>query len=50
MFYLRSRGIDAMAARNLLIHAFAGDVLDAIRHAPVSEAAMRLVEAKLALA
>ncbi len=49
MFYLRSRGIDAMAARNLLIHAFAGDVLDAIRHAPVSEAAMRLVEAKLAL-
>jgi Fe-S cluster assembly protein SufD len=49
MFYLRSRGIDAMAARNLLIHAFAGDVLNEIRHAPVSEAAMRLVEAKLAL-
>jgi Fe-S cluster assembly protein SufD len=49
MFYLRSRGIDAMAARNLLIHAFAGDVLDGIRHAAVSETAMHLVEEKLAI-
>ncbi len=49
MFYLRSRGIDVVASRNLLIHAFAGDVLDGVRHQAVSDAAMRLVEAKLAL-
>jgi Fe-S cluster assembly protein SufD len=49
MFYLRARGIDQVAARNLLIHAFAGDVLDGIRQAAVSETAMRLVEAKLAI-
>jgi Fe-S cluster assembly protein SufD len=49
MFYLRSRGIDEVAARNLLIHAFAGDVLAGIRHPAVAEAAMRLVEEKLAI-
>jgi Fe-S cluster assembly protein SufD len=49
MFYLRSRGIDAAAARNLLIHAFAGDVLGGIRQAAVSEAAMHLVEEQLAI-
>jgi Fe-S cluster assembly protein SufD len=35
MFYLRSRAIDAPTARNLLIHAFAADVLQRIRIAPV---------------
>ena len=30
LFYLRSRGIDAVQGRDLLIHAFAGDVLDRI--------------------
>jgi Fe-S cluster assembly protein SufD len=49
MFYLRSRGLDAEAARNLLIHAFVGDVLREIRHRGVSEAIMQLVEAKLAI-
>jgi Fe-S cluster assembly protein SufD len=49
MFYLRSRGLDAVAARNLLIHAFVGDVLDELRHRPISEAVMQLVEAKLAI-
>ena len=49
MFYLRSRGLDAVAARNLLIHAFAGDILNDIRHQPVSDAVMQLVEAKLAI-
>ena len=31
MFYLRARGIGASDARNMLIHAFAGDVLDGIK-------------------
>lgn len=31
MFYLRSRGIDEIAARNLLIQAFAHDVVDRVR-------------------
>ena len=35
MFYLRSRAIDAPTARNLLIHAFAADVLQRIRIASV---------------
>ncbi len=35
MFYLRSRAIDAVTARNFLIHAFAADVLQRIRIAPV---------------
>ena len=32
MFYLRARGISAPDARNILIHAFAGDVLNGITH------------------
>jgi Fe-S cluster assembly protein SufD len=35
LFYLRSRGIDPASARNFLIHAFAADVLQRIRIAPV---------------
>jgi Fe-S cluster assembly protein SufD len=35
LFYLRSRAIDAATARNLLIHAFAADVLQRIRFVPV---------------
>lgn len=31
VFYLRARGIGADAARNLLIQAFAGEVVDQIR-------------------
>ena len=30
MFYLRARGIDDWSARVMLIHAFAGDILDRI--------------------
>lgn len=30
LFYLRARGIDADAARRMLVHAFAGEVLDSI--------------------
>jgi Fe-S cluster assembly protein SufD len=32
LFYLRARGISAVDARNILIHAFAGDVLNGIKH------------------
>lgn len=35
MFYLRSRGIGPDQARLMLIHAFAGEVLDRIRFAPL---------------
>lgn len=37
LFYMRSRGIDADAARNLLIHAFAGEIVDRIRIDSVRE-------------
>jgi len=35
LFYLRSRGIGEAAARTILTHAFAGEILRAIRIAPV---------------
>ena len=44
LFYLRSRGIGAEDARNILIHAFAADVLERVRPASVrawSEDALR---------
>ncbi len=37
IFYLRSRGIGAGRARRMLIHAFAGEILERIRHAPARE-------------
>ena len=49
MFYLQARGISAMDARNLLIHAFAGEVLDGVKEEIVRERAMRLLEEKLSL-
>ena len=49
MFYLRARGIDDWSARVMLIHAFAGDVLDRISIEPVRAAAMKAVEHKLAI-
>ena len=35
MFYLRSRGLSQARARNVLIHAFASDILDRIKIAPI---------------
>ena len=35
IFYLRARGLDLQQARDMLIHAFAGDVLDRIRIEPL---------------
>jgi len=49
MFYLRARGIGPLEARNFLIHAFAGEVLDEIKIPVVRDTAMRLMEQKLLL-
>ncbi|MHB1375355.1 MAG: Fe-S cluster assembly protein SufD, partial [Thauera sp.] len=35
LFYLRSRGVDALHARQLLTYAFAAEVLERITHAPL---------------
>jgi Fe-S cluster assembly protein SufD len=37
LFYLRSRGIDQEAARGLLIHAFASEIVDRMKVEPVRE-------------
>ena len=37
IFYLRTRGIGLETARRMLIHAFAGEIIDRIRCAPVRE-------------
>jgi Fe-S cluster assembly protein SufD len=37
LFYMQSRGIPAVAARQLLIHAFAGEVLDLMKWEPARE-------------
>jgi Fe-S cluster assembly protein SufD len=34
IFYLRSRGISTEAARRMLIHAFAGEIIERIQHEP----------------
>ena len=43
IFYLRARGIGADTARRMLIHAFAGEIIDRIRHAPAREELDRMV-------
>ena len=37
IFYLRARGISAERARRMLIHAFAGEIIERIRYTPVRE-------------
>jgi Fe-S cluster assembly protein SufD len=49
MFYLRARGIDARAARIMLIHAFAGQILDGIKAQVVRDVAMHIVDRQLSL-
>ncbi|MCC7008045.1 MAG: Fe-S cluster assembly protein SufD [Acidobacteria bacterium] len=49
MFYLRARGVSEPAARVMLIHAFAGEVLDGIAVPAVRELAMHLVDRKLSI-
>ena len=35
MFYLRARGLTYFEARDMLIHAFAGDILDRVKIEPL---------------
>jgi Fe-S cluster assembly protein SufD len=49
LFYLKARGIGAIDARNMLIHAFADDVLTGIRSESVRRTTMTLVEQMLGL-
>jgi Fe-S cluster assembly protein SufD len=48
LFYLRSRGIGRTEARDLLIHAFAGEVLDRIAVTTLREALSGVIRASLA--
>ena len=43
IFYLRSRGIGPKTARQMLIHAFAGEIIERIQHEPAREALDKLV-------
>lgn len=47
MFYLRSRGIGEAAAKSLLIHAFAIDILEHIKPVKVREYVDRLISERL---
>jgi len=50
VFYLRSRGIGRAEARHLLIHAFAGDVLQRMPVAAIREAVEHVLQRQLARA
>jgi Fe-S cluster assembly protein SufD len=43
IFYLRSRGISTATARRMLIHAFAGEIIERIRYEPAREELDKLV-------
>ena len=43
IFYLRSRGIPLETARRILIHAFAGEIIDRVRCEPLREELDRLI-------
>ncbi len=47
LFYLRSRGIDELAARKLLIFAFASECLDRMKPGPVRSHVERLINSYL---
>ncbi|HEV7919885.1 MAG TPA: Fe-S cluster assembly protein SufD [Thermoanaerobaculia bacterium] len=47
MFYLRSRGIGEEEARSLLVHAFAGEIIDRLKIEPVREQVRRALFAQL---
>ena len=47
MFYLRSRGIEQTVARNLLIEAFAGEVLERIEIPALNESLAQLLADRL---
>ena len=43
IFYLRSRGIGSDTARQMLIHAFAGEIIERIKCEPAREVIDKLV-------
>jgi len=47
IYYLRSRGLGLDTARRMLIHAFAGEIIERIRHAPAREELDKLVWERL---
>ena len=47
LFYLRSRGIGPETARRMLIHAFAGEIIERIKHEPAREELDKLVWERL---
>src|SRR5438093_1451806 len=47
IFYLRSRGIGLQTAKQMLIHAFAGEIIDRVRCAPVRAELDKLVWIRL---
>jgi Fe-S cluster assembly protein SufD len=47
LFYLRSRGLSETAARSLLIYAFAAEMVELLRPAPLRRRARALVAARL---
>ncbi len=47
IFYLRSRGIGTDMARQMLIHAFAGEIIERVKCAPVREELDKLIWGRL---
>ena len=47
LHYLRSRGLGPLAARNLLVHAFAGEITEAVGDEQIHEGLGQLLEARL---
>jgi Fe-S cluster assembly protein SufD len=47
MFYLRSRGLGVAESRNILVHAFAGDILNRVKLASVRDHVGALLTARL---
>jgi Fe-S cluster assembly protein SufD len=47
MFYLRSRGLGVSESRAMLVHAFAGDILNRVKVAPVREYLEGMLTARL---
>jgi Fe-S cluster assembly protein SufD len=43
IFYLRSRGMSEETAKRMLIHAFAGEIIERIKHEPAREVVDKLV-------
>ena len=48
LFYLRARGLTMQEARDMLIHAFAGDILDRVKIEPLRAALETELYAQLA--